>query len=158
MMQHGSTLLFPPLFPSSAAAKRFSAFFYLDAALTDQYLLVMTDYAGEQAMELEAVEAIFMDDLQIFDGMLPDSWAAVGSSYKLTIDPTDEGDDPPPPEEEKLAELIFAHSAEYPGKPPLHGVSTLTPMHGCPQCPCNVPSHRHGAMPSVASGTRPQRR
>lgn len=88
----------------------------------------MTDYVGEQAMELEALEAIFMDDLQIFDGMLPESWAAVGESYKLTIDPTDEGDDPPPPEEEKLAELIFAHSAEYPGKPPSHAVTSLTRM------------------------------
>lgn len=75
----------------------------------------MTDYASEQAMEIEALEAILMDDLEIFVGTQPDGWMAVGETYKVLIDPTEEGDEPPPPEEEKLAELIFAHTAQYPG-------------------------------------------
>ena len=75
----------------------------------------MTDYASEQAMEIEALEAILMDDLEIFVGTPPDGWLAVGETYKVLINPTEEGDEPPPPEEEKLAELIFAHTAKYPG-------------------------------------------
>ncbi len=78
----------------------------------------MTDYAGEQAMELEALEAILMDDLQIFDGTLPDGWNAVGETYKVQIDPTEEGEEPPPSEDEKLMELLFAHTPHYPDEGP----------------------------------------
>ncbi|GAX79695.1 hypothetical protein CEUSTIGMA_g7136.t1 [Chlamydomonas eustigma] len=78
----------------------------------------MTDYASEQAMEIEALEAILMDDLQIYSGMLPDGWHSVGETYKVLIDPTEEGDEPPPPEDEKLAELLFAHTATYPDEAP----------------------------------------
>lgn len=38
-----------------------------------------------------------MDDLQVYSGMLPDKWPAVGETYKVQIDPTEEGDDAPPP-------------------------------------------------------------
>ena len=75
----------------------------------------MTDYAGEQAMEIEALEAILMDDLEPFDGTNPESWEPAGSTYKVLINPTEEGDEPPPDEDVKLAELIFAHTASYPG-------------------------------------------
>lgn len=43
-------------------------------------------------MELEALEAILMDDLQPYSGMLPDGWATVGQTYKVVIDPTEEGE------------------------------------------------------------------
>ena len=76
----------------------------------------MTDYASEQAMEIEALEAILMDDLEKWEGTNPDGWNAVGDTYKVLINPTEEGDEPPADEDEKLAELIFAHSANYPGK------------------------------------------
>ena len=76
----------------------------------------MTDYAAEQAMEIEALEAILMDDLEKWEGTNPDSWAAVGEAYKVLINPTEEGDEPPEPEDEKLAELIFAHTEKYPGR------------------------------------------
>ncbi len=50
------------------------------------------DHASEQALELEALEAIFADELQPYSGMLPDGWAAVGQTYKITIDPREEGE------------------------------------------------------------------
>jgi hypothetical protein len=78
----------------------------------------MTDYVSEQAMELEALEAILMDDLQIYSGMLPDSWNTAGETYKVLIDPTEEGDEPTPQEDEKLAELLFAHTPSYPDEAP----------------------------------------
>jgi hypothetical protein len=50
----------------------------------------MTDYAGEQAMELEALEAILMDDLQEYDGNLPPDWTKHAPTYIISIRPTDE--------------------------------------------------------------------
>ncbi len=76
------------------------------------------DYPAEQAMEIESFFFIFMEYLEIYTGMLPDSWLAVGETYKVLIDPTEEGDDPPNTEDEKLAELIFAHTACYPDEAP----------------------------------------
>jgi hypothetical protein len=43
----------------------------------------MTDYAGEQEMELEALEAILMDDLSEYEGMLPPGWTTHGQTYKV---------------------------------------------------------------------------
>lgn len=76
----------------------------------------MTDYEGEQAMELEALEAILMDDLQEFDETNPDGWRAVGLTYKILIDPTEEGEEPA--DDEKLMELLFAHTQSYPDEAP----------------------------------------
>mmetsp|Transcript_13868 Transcript_13868/g.29929 ORF Transcript_13868/g.29929 Transcript_13868/m.29929 type:complete len:259 (+) Transcript_13868:285-1061(+) len=78
----------------------------------------MTDYESEQTMELEALEAILMDDLQVYSGMLPDTWAAVGQTYKVVIDPREEGEEAAAHDEEKLMELLFAHTAKYPEEPP----------------------------------------
>lgn len=75
------------------------------------------DYASEQEMELEALQAILMDDLVVYDGNLPDGWAATGETYKVVIDPADDGVG----EEVEYpvkAELLFAHTARYPEEPP----------------------------------------
>jgi hypothetical protein len=67
----------------------------------------MTDHAGEQEMELEALQAILMDDLEEYEGMLPPGWTGHGQTYKVQIRPTEEleggGDD-----DELGLELLFA--------------------------------------------------
>lgn len=104
------------VFTSSIPVNRFTHLGVVKETRFAADFFSMTDYSSEQAMEIEALEAILMDDLEIFSGTQPDGWSAVGETYKVLIDPTEEGDEPPPPEEEKLAELIFAHTAQYPGR------------------------------------------
>lgn len=48
------------------------------------------DYEGEQAMELEALEAIFPDDLEEFEGNVPDGWTKHGKVYSIDINPAAE--------------------------------------------------------------------
>eukprot|EP00197_Chlamydomonas_leiostraca_P004784 CAMPEP_0202869978 /NCGR_PEP_ID=MMETSP1391-20130828/14178_1 /ASSEMBLY_ACC=CAM_ASM_000867 /TAXON_ID=1034604 /ORGANISM="Chlamydomonas leiostraca, Strain SAG 11-49" /LENGTH=174 /DNA_ID=CAMNT_0049550395 /DNA_START=98 /DNA_END=618 /DNA_ORIENTATION=+ len=76
------------------------------------------DHASEQQMEIEALEAIFADELEEYQGIStgPD-WPAVGKTYKLEITPREEGeeDDGDDPLE---MELIFAHTAQYPEEAP----------------------------------------
>ena len=60
-------------------------------------------------MELEALQAILMDDLVLFDGMLPDGWPRETPTYKVTINPHEEGEEPADGDE-KLMELLFAHT------------------------------------------------
>jgi hypothetical protein len=50
------------------------------------------DYAGEQVMELEALEAIFMDELQVHDGDTPLNWPAAGETYKIVVTPQEDGE------------------------------------------------------------------
>lgn len=46
------------------------------------------DYASEQAMELEALEAIFADHLEEFDGNKPEGWSKHGTTWAITIHPS----------------------------------------------------------------------
>ncbi|KAG2422333.1 hypothetical protein HYH02_015451 [Chlamydomonas schloesseri] len=83
------------------------------------------DYQGEQDMELEALEAILMDDLIEYDGNLPSGWVAAGKSYKVIIAPEDEegGDSGDYP---LKAELLFAHTPQYPEEPPSYKLRSVT--------------------------------
>lgn len=83
------------------------------------------DYESEQQMEIEALEAIFMDDLQIYNGTLPDGWNATGNSYKMVIDPTEEGEEPAENHEEMIMELIWAHTPNYPDEAPNYKVRAV---------------------------------
>ncbi|KXZ44637.1 hypothetical protein GPECTOR_64g131 [Gonium pectorale] len=83
------------------------------------------DYQSEQDMELEALEAILMDDLIEYDGNLPSGWVAAGKTYKVIIAPEDEdgssaGDYP------LKAELLFAHTPQYPEAPPSIKLRSVT--------------------------------
>lgn len=77
------------------------------------------DHASEQQMELEALEAIFGEELQIYNGTLPEGWAAAGETYKVVITPADEGEETEEPIDDELQlELLWAHTAEYPETAP----------------------------------------
>ena len=82
------------------------------------------DYAGEQEMELEALQAIFMDELIEYEGNLPSGWVATGNTYKVVIDPAEEGDEEP--EYPVKAELLFAHTPNYPEEPPSIKLRSVT--------------------------------
>ncbi|PNW85981.1 hypothetical protein CHLRE_03g201776v5 [Chlamydomonas reinhardtii] len=83
------------------------------------------DYQSEQDMELEALEAILMDDLIEYEGNLPSGWVAAGKSYKVIIAPEDEegGDSGDYP---LKAELLFAHTPKYPEEPPSYKLRSVT--------------------------------
>jgi hypothetical protein len=77
------------------------------------------DHASEQQMELEALEAIFMEDLKEYNGTLPSDWAAVGKTYIHTVTPHDEGDEEAAADGQELQmELLWAHTAQYPEELP----------------------------------------
>lgn len=80
----------------------------------------MTDYAGEQEMEIEACQAILGEDMEVFEGTSPDGWGSTERLvvvYKVHIDPTEEEDQTGEPPA-VLADMLFAHTPEYPDVPP----------------------------------------
>jgi hypothetical protein len=88
----------------------------------------MTDHAAEQEMEMEALHAILMDDIEEYDGSHPAGWetAAEGRpSWRVAIRPTDDdgcgedGEDEADASNELRLDLVFAHVARYPDEPPL---------------------------------------
>eukprot|EP00878_Enallax_costatus_P018509 GHUV01019485.1.p1 GENE.GHUV01019485.1~~GHUV01019485.1.p1 ORF type:complete len:155 (+),score=59.56 GHUV01019485.1:420-884(+) len=78
------------------------------------------DYESEQAMEIEALEAIFPDDLEEYDGNLPDGWTRHGKTYSIAINPSAEvgAADDDGVEPELQMQLVFAHTSTYPDEPP----------------------------------------
>uniref|UniRef100_A0A7N2LMH3 RWD domain-containing protein n=1 Tax=Quercus lobata TaxID=97700 RepID=A0A7N2LMH3_QUELO len=86
----------------------------------------MTDYAQEQEMEIEALEAILMDDFK----EIHSSESGLNTSnrcFQIKVIPQDdEGDELSTPVE--LA-LIFSHTEKYPDEPPLLNVKSLRGIH-----------------------------
>ncbi|EFN55051.1 hypothetical protein CHLNCDRAFT_58090 [Chlorella variabilis] len=77
----------------------------------------MTDYAQEQADELEALSSIFMDDLQEVTDSIPSGWSLVGSAWRVVVGPQEEeGEEMEYP---LKVEIVFAHTPTYPDEPPL---------------------------------------
>ncbi|KAL4452160.1 hypothetical protein ABPG75_007822 [Micractinium tetrahymenae] len=77
----------------------------------------MTDYAQEQADELEALTSIFMDDLEELTDGIPSGWSPVGPVWRVVVVPQQEDDTElefPP-----KVELVFGHTPTYPDEPPL---------------------------------------
>lgn len=71
----------------------------------------MTDHESEQQMELEALEAIFMDDLREYTGSTPSGWVATGKTYIMDILPFEEGEEVEGTSDEELKmELLWAHT------------------------------------------------
>uniref|UniRef100_A0A383VH30 RWD domain-containing protein n=1 Tax=Tetradesmus obliquus TaxID=3088 RepID=A0A383VH30_TETOB len=78
------------------------------------------DYESEQAMELEALQAIFPDDLEEFEGNTPADWPQQhGKMWAVNINPSAEvGADDEDAEPELQMQLVFAHTPTYPDEPP----------------------------------------
>ncbi|CAM6089615.1 unnamed protein product [Calypogeia fissa] len=81
------------------------------------------DYAAEQEEEIEALQAILMDDIQELNsnesGLHTDA-----RCFQITISPKDDDEDEPTDIPVRLA-LIFAHTPTYPDEPPLLDVRSL---------------------------------
>lgn len=83
----------------------------------------MTDYMQEQEMEIEALEAILMDE---FKEIRPgeSGLSTSGRCFQIAISPQDDGGDEPNSMPVQLG-LIFAHTERYPDEPPLLNVTSI---------------------------------
>ncbi|CAJ2663729.1 unnamed protein product [Trifolium pratense] len=83
----------------------------------------MTDYAQEQEMEIEALEAILMDEFkEIHSG--ESGLSTSNRCFQIKITAQEEDEDGSSTNPAQLA-LIFAHTENYPDEPPLLNVSSL---------------------------------
>lgn len=83
----------------------------------------MTDYLQEQEMEIEALEAILMDDFkEIHSG--ESGLNTSNKCYHITITPQDDEEDDSASMPVELA-LIFSHTENYPDEPPLLNVLSI---------------------------------
>ncbi|OAY53121.1 RWD domain-containing protein 1 [Manihot esculenta] len=83
----------------------------------------MTDYGQEQEMEIEALEAILMDEFK----EIHSSESGLDTSnrcFQITISPQDDDADDPTDTPVQLA-LIFSHTEKYPDEPPLLNVKSI---------------------------------
>jgi hypothetical protein len=83
----------------------------------------MTDHEQEQEMEIEALRAICMDDMQ----EIPSGESGLGTSarcFQITVSPMEDDEEEPTDIPVRLA-LIFAHTPTYPDEPPLIKVRSL---------------------------------
>lgn len=74
------------------------------------------DYAGEQAMEIEALQAILMDDFREYTGTTPDNWNDGGPVYCIQLTGVEEGAEVTQ-ENDLRIEFIFSHTPNYPDQP-----------------------------------------
>ncbi|XP_058068160.1 uncharacterized protein LOC131217277 isoform X1 [Magnolia sinica] len=83
----------------------------------------MSDYAQEQEMEIEALQAILMDDIKEIDSS--DSGLSTNNQcFQITLSPQDDDLDESIYTPVELA-LIFSHTEKYPDEPPLLNVKSL---------------------------------
>uniref|UniRef100_A0A061QVZ4 Rwd domain-containing protein 1-like n=1 Tax=Tetraselmis sp. GSL018 TaxID=582737 RepID=A0A061QVZ4_9CHLO len=78
----------------------------------------MTDHSEEQAMELEALEAIWPTEFRPLDPEepLPPDWPAEPTIYSVDLSPAAEGEDPD--DYPFRMQLLFQHTDRYPEEPP----------------------------------------
>lgn len=76
------------------------------------------DHQEEQQLELEALEAILMDDLQSFEGTRPAGWPTDAEIHLVRIRPSKDAATAAS-DTELEAELLFAHTPSYPEEAPL---------------------------------------
>ncbi|CAG9462619.1 unnamed protein product [Pedinophyceae sp. YPF-701] len=75
------------------------------------------DHAEEQAMEIEALQAILMDDLSEYDGRRPDGWPEEAQMWTTVVTPLEDGRDRD--EAPALLQIVFAYTERYPEEAPL---------------------------------------
>lgn len=79
----------------------------------------MTDYAAEQAEELDALSAILMDEFGPLEGPLPQGWPCT-TAYRVLVTPTSDADaGEAASSHAKQLDIVFAHTPTYPDEPPL---------------------------------------
>ncbi|CAI5458320.1 unnamed protein product [Closterium sp. Yama58-4] len=84
----------------------------------------MTDYEGEQQMEVEALEAILMEEFERVEDTSGLGMPADKPCYLITISPQGDDEEETTPFPVRLA-LYFAHTPTYPDEPPLLTVRSL---------------------------------
>ncbi|CAI5492098.1 unnamed protein product [Closterium sp. Naga37s-1] len=82
------------------------------------------DYEGEQQMEVEALEAILMDEFERVDDTSGLGMPANKPCYLITISPKGDDEEETTPFPVRLA-LYFAHTPTYPDEPPLLSLRSL---------------------------------
>ncbi|KAH7547192.1 hypothetical protein FEM48_Zijuj01G0283400 [Ziziphus jujuba var. spinosa] len=80
----------------------------------------MTDYTQEQEMEIEALEAILMDEFKGESGLNTSN-----RCFQITLSPQDDEADYESTTLPVQLGLIFAHTEKYPDEPPLLNVKSL---------------------------------
>ncbi|ONK69986.1 uncharacterized protein A4U43_C05F29020 [Asparagus officinalis] len=83
----------------------------------------MSDHAQEQEMEIEALQAILMDDIEEIES----SDSGLGTKnrcFQITLSPQDDDVDEANYTPVQLA-LIFSHTEKYPDEPPLLNVKSI---------------------------------
>ncbi|GMH45904.1 hypothetical protein BSKO_13867 [Bryopsis sp. KO-2023] len=73
------------------------------------------DYQSEQEMEIEALQAILMDDIQEYGGSTPSGWGP-NTMYKVVMTPLEDGEEQQ--DDTLRLEFLFQHTAEYPDEVP----------------------------------------
>ncbi|KAK8641854.1 hypothetical protein V6N13_011226 [Hibiscus sabdariffa] len=81
----------------------------------------MTDHAQEQEMEIEALEAILMDEFKEIHSA-ESGLSTSNRCFQITVSPQDEDTDQSTPVQ--LA-LVFSHTEKYPDEPPLLSVKSI---------------------------------
>lgn len=75
-------------------------------------------------MELEALQAIWMDDLQVYEGTLPEGWTKHSKTYKIEISPGEDGE-VNDLDSEVCLQFVFAHTPTYPDEAPCIRVKSV---------------------------------
>eukprot|EP00271_Cylindrocystis_brebissonii_P007956 TRINITY_DN2192_c1_g1_i1.p1 TRINITY_DN2192_c1_g1~~TRINITY_DN2192_c1_g1_i1.p1 ORF type:complete len:252 (+),score=85.97 TRINITY_DN2192_c1_g1_i1:217-972(+) len=83
----------------------------------------MSENAQEQEMEIEALEAILLDDIEEIESDEA-NLNTDAQCYQITISPMGDDEDEPTEIPVRLA-LVFAHTPDYPSEPPLLAVRSL---------------------------------
>jgi len=83
----------------------------------------MADYEQEQEMEVEALQAILMDDIKEIDPS-ESGIATTARCFQILLSPQDDDFDESAYVPVQLA-LIFAHTEKYPDEPPLLNVKSV---------------------------------
>ncbi|XP_022715111.1 RWD domain-containing protein 1-like [Durio zibethinus] len=87
----------------------------------------MTDHVQEQEMEIEALEAILMDEFkEIHSG--ESGLSTSNRCFQITLSPQDDDADQSTTRPVQLA-LIFSHTEKYPDEPPLLNVKSIRGIH-----------------------------
>eukprot|EP00250_Pteridium_aquilinum_P008470 c17975_g1_i1 orf=440-1198(-) len=88
----------------------------------------MTDYKQEQEMEIEALQAILMDDITELNPV-ESGLHTTFPCFQITVSPKDDDEEEPAGVPVRLA-VIFAHTDSYPDEPPLLEVRSLRGVKG----------------------------